>query len=335
MKKYLLPETGKFYKANLHVHSTISDGRWLPQEIKKAYMERGYSIIAYTDHNVMLPHHDLTDENFLALTGVEIDIDEDVTKWSLTRAWHFCAIALDPENDIQPCFHRTEYQQQNAALNKKYVKFDESKPDYVRTYDLDCMNDMLKTFKDSGFFVTYNHPKWSLETYELYMKLENMHAMEVCNSGSWNTGYEERNPKEYDDMLRGGKKIYCIASDDAHMRGTVDAFGGFTMIKADKLEYKTVTRALTDGNFYASEGPLINELWYEDGKVYVTFSPAREAFITKPVRSAGRVKAEEGKLITEAVFDVEDDDIYFRITVEGADGKRAYTNAYFMDEILK
>ncbi|MEE1042931.1 MAG: PHP domain-containing protein [Clostridia bacterium] len=83
MKKYLLPDTGEFYKANLHVHSTLSDGRWLPQEIKKAYMERGYSIIAFTDHNILIPHHDLTDENFLALTGVEIDIDEDVKKLEL------------------------------------------------------------------------------------------------------------------------------------------------------------------------------------------------------------------------------------------------------------
>ena len=32
-------------------------------------------------------------------------------------------------------------------------------------------------------------------------------------------------------------------------------------------------------------------------------------------------------------FNVENDDMFFRITVEGADGKRAYTNAYFIDEL--
>ena len=35
MKKYLLPQNGSFYKANLHCHSTVSDGRWSPEEIKK------------------------------------------------------------------------------------------------------------------------------------------------------------------------------------------------------------------------------------------------------------------------------------------------------------
>ena len=37
MKKYLLPEGGKFYKANLHCHTTVSDGKMTPEEIKKYY----------------------------------------------------------------------------------------------------------------------------------------------------------------------------------------------------------------------------------------------------------------------------------------------------------
>ena len=33
MKKYLLPENGQFYKANLHCHSTVSDGHLTPEEM--------------------------------------------------------------------------------------------------------------------------------------------------------------------------------------------------------------------------------------------------------------------------------------------------------------
>ena len=76
MKKHLLPEGGAWYKANLHCHSTISDGKLTPEELKKVYTEKGYSIIAYTDHNVMLDHSDLNDENFLALVGYELDVSE-------------------------------------------------------------------------------------------------------------------------------------------------------------------------------------------------------------------------------------------------------------------
>ena len=41
MKKYLLPEEGQFYKANLHCHTTVSDGSLTPEEIKAAYKARG------------------------------------------------------------------------------------------------------------------------------------------------------------------------------------------------------------------------------------------------------------------------------------------------------
>ena len=34
MKKFLLPETGNYYKANLHCHTNISDGNLTPEEMK-------------------------------------------------------------------------------------------------------------------------------------------------------------------------------------------------------------------------------------------------------------------------------------------------------------
>ena len=52
------------------------------------------------------------------------------------------------------------------------------------------------------------------------------------------------------------------------------------MIKAEKLNYKTITDALVAGNFYASEGPTIEKLWYEDGKVFIESSPAQAITIT-------------------------------------------------------
>ena len=79
MKKILLGNSKKYYKANLHCHSTISDGAKTPEELKEMYMNQGYSIIAYTDHDIMLPHFELADENFLPLTGFEIEINEKMS----------------------------------------------------------------------------------------------------------------------------------------------------------------------------------------------------------------------------------------------------------------
>ena len=75
MKKYLLPETGNFYKANLHCHTTVSDGKWTPEEVKKNYMAMSYSVIAYTDHDVLIPHPELADENFLPLNSYEMAVN--------------------------------------------------------------------------------------------------------------------------------------------------------------------------------------------------------------------------------------------------------------------
>ncbi len=41
MKKYLLPYSGTFYKANLHVHITVSVGVSTSEEVKKVWRHVG------------------------------------------------------------------------------------------------------------------------------------------------------------------------------------------------------------------------------------------------------------------------------------------------------
>ena len=36
--KNLLPQVDRYFKANLHTHSTISDGKMTREEVKKAYL---------------------------------------------------------------------------------------------------------------------------------------------------------------------------------------------------------------------------------------------------------------------------------------------------------
>ncbi|MBE6688525.1 MAG: PHP domain-containing protein [Ruminococcaceae bacterium] len=337
MKKYLLPQSGRFYKANLHCHSTVSDGRWSPEEIKKRYMEKGYSIVAYTDHDVFILHNELTDKEFLALNGIEYGFNNGVLPKKLSKNCDIGMIALKHDTVIQPCWHRKKYMTPGCTLNfKPFVRFDESKPDFERIYTPECINRMIKEGVDSGFFVTYNHPTWSNEEYTDYINYNGMHAMEICNYGCVASGNDEHNTRIYEEMLKSGKRLLCTATDDNHNKyGEDDSFGGFTVIKAEKLEYETITNALLRGEYYSSEGPVIDELWYEDGMVHITFEPAKLVFTNKMTRNISKVSAPDGEFITEATFAVEDDDGYFRITVVGADGKRAYTNAYFLDDILE
>ena len=334
MKKYLLPKDGNFYKANMHCHTMLSDGQWTPEEVKKAYTEKGYSIVAFTDHDILIPHPELADENFLPLNGCEIEVNEnDDVEWREMKTCHMCCIALEPDNFNQVCYNRSKYLYANAVNQRDRLVVDESKPDFERHYSAEGISAMMKEARDSGFFVTYNHPVSSLERYPDYMSYENMHALEICNGAAVSNGWQDYCPHIYDDMLVGGKRIYCVAGDDAHRIGT--AFGGFTMIKAPKLEYKSITDALVAGHFYASQGPLIDELWIEDGIMHITCPGAEKIVFHAGLRRENKTyHATEGKPVTEGEYQVKPDHGYVRVTVYDKYGRAANTNAYFVEDLL-
>lgn len=67
----LLKTNGKFYKANLHCHTTLSDGKMTAAEVKEYYLKNGYNIVAYTDHSKYAYHKELLSEDFLPIAGFE------------------------------------------------------------------------------------------------------------------------------------------------------------------------------------------------------------------------------------------------------------------------
>lgn len=341
MKKFLLPESGNFYKANLHCHTVYSDGKFTPEEVKKIYKERGYSIVAYTDHDIMIDHGYLADEDFLPLRGYEMEITEPANgrEYKFLKTCHICLIALDPDNLKQVCYHRSKYLFRGALEHRDEVKFYEDEPDFERYYTSERINEMIKIARERGFFVTYNHPSWSLESYPEYIKYEGMNALEIYNSAEV-CGFSDYNPRVYDDILRAGRRIYCIAADDNHNGGVPGtkrdtSFKGATVIKAHKLEYRTITKALEDGNFYATTGPEIYSLYFEDGKVFIECSDAECIMLHTGIRKAEARWAPDGEVLTGASFAVDPDCIYIRLSVRDASGKVANTNAYFTDRLFE
>lgn len=328
MKIELLSKDLNQYKANLHSHSTLSDGRITPEEMKDAYKAKGYSVLAITDHNVFLPHNDLTDEDFLMLNGIEYNVDGG------GKTCHFCAIAGSKEEENQLFFNRTPgyYVWKGGLEAIKQVKYDDSLPDYVRTYGAEGISEMMRGCRDHGYFVTYNHPVWSLERYPEYMSYDGMHAMEIVNYGSVETGYPEVNEQVYDDMLTGGKRIFCVATDDNH---TVDhdAFGAFTMIGAEALNYESVMKALFAGRFYASNGPKITALWVEDGVFHIEVPGAREIRVFTGTRRACRKLGTPDAPVTELSYAPDKECRYVRFTVTDFEGKQAFSQAYYPAEL--
>ena len=320
MRKYLIPQRGNFYKANLHTHSMLSDGKWDPAGIKNWYKAHGYSVVAITDHDLFIPHNDLTDDDFVALNGFELGMHTD--KYGKVKCCHINLIAKNPENTYPVCLHRTKYMFGNAPEYAFMMDFEEDQADTEREYSPEFFNSVFEKGKEKGFFTTYNHPGWSNEQYEQYSLYDGMCAMEIYN----HTG-QDYSPQAYDDLLSQGKKVYCIASDDSHNSET--SLGGFVMIKAKKLEYVAIMKALEAGSFYSSTGAEITALWTEDNYIHIDCTNAVKIVFSTKTRKIELRDTSSVSLV------LDDADEYVRITVIDKDGKMAFTNGYFIKEIFK
>ncbi|MBE6553971.1 MAG: PHP domain-containing protein [Ruminococcaceae bacterium] len=331
MKQYIIPESGQFYRANLHCHSTNSDGDLPPEKIKEIYKAAGYSVVAYSDHNVLIDHSDLDDEDFLTLTSVEIDVNKKTAfSWNKSPCYHINFYPDDQHNTAIPCFNPKYVWGKREDLRDAQVYVGE--PDFERDYE--NVSDMINEFAKHGFMAMLNHPTWSLQTMEDYKNLDttNIFAMEMYNHGCYVMGWDEINGHVYDELLRRGDKLFCTATDDNHNHapyGTADwdSLGGFVMIKAPALTHKDIYQALKAGNFYASMGPEIRELYMEDGYLYVKTSPAAKIILTTSVRQARIVyPTTTHSTLTEARFNLNRiHPGYVRLTVFDEKGRQAWS----------
>ena len=62
---------GRWYRGNLHTHTTESDGRLSPKEVAEFYRSRGYDFLCLTDHEKASDPKGLPKRGFLVFTGLE------------------------------------------------------------------------------------------------------------------------------------------------------------------------------------------------------------------------------------------------------------------------
>ncbi len=332
--RYLLPNVKTFFKANLHTHSTISDGRLKPQELKEIYKSRGYSILCLTDHNMVADHSDMNEPDFLMLTGVEVNTSQKVFH-SRKKTYHLNLIAKRPDLLWQP-FPRvdpTEDALPHVAKAQVEGLSNECSPEAV--------NAVIAAANEKGFLVSYNHPGWSLQEYPDYAPLKGLWAMELVNYGSTFMGYDDRdNSRVYRDLISLGTPVVPLGTDDCH--SARDVCGAWTMIGAESLAYGDVIRAMEKGDLYASTGPEIHALTLEDNILTVRCSDARAVTLESSNRFARSAKPiHNDGLLREAQFDItpwrnasgQTQEDWLRIVVHGPYGHYAATRAYFRKEL--
>ena len=254
MRKFLLPMTGRFYKANLHTHTTVSDGKFTPEEAKALYQSKGYSVVAFTDHEIMVPHEDLCDDKFVAITSYELAVSDG--PWNPSaKCYHLNYFSPDPARTKS----RTICASRVWGNAKQYLTEDVEKYGAAnREYSKNWVQWVVDTAAYEGALISFNHPIWSLQTKDDYSGITGLWGMEWHNTGCTIAGYED-NIQPVTDLLReGNRQVYPLATDDCH--GLPDYFGGWVQIKANSLTYDKIFEALKAGNFYSSNGPSIKTL---------------------------------------------------------------------------
>ena len=340
--KHLLPPVN-YYKTNLHSHTTVSDGKLTPEQLRDAYKEKGYSILAITDHSVMVQHQDLNQEDFLLLTGAEIDMEEVDNPVNIyNRKLHMCVISKDPMKQWLP--FRDPRPISTSVPYEAVCQF----ADLPRYYNHEDINAAIAECNRQGMLVIYNHPCWSLESYPDYAPMEGLWGMEYRNSGCIAEGYDENNGRVYQDFCMLGKRIMPVCADDTHTalhrsNGYPVLGESWNMIGAEALTYEKVIEAMEKGNLYASCGPEITSLTLDGNTLRITCSAVARVQLLTHARMSSMVHDEENGAITEATFDITKwrkssagkDYAFLRLIVTDSCGRYAVTRAYSPSELTE
>ena len=325
------------FKANLHCHSTRSDGKLTPEELKQAYKAKGYSVLAITDHESPKDHSSLNEPDFLLLTGYEayIRTSPDCRYDVFAPEIHLNLFAREAQNETLICYNPAccKYltEEQQAAVRKAGTQ-------RTREYATDYINEFIRTANENGYLVAYNHPVWSMEDESRIMTYDGIFSMEMVNGNSDSLNGIEYNGPLYDKLLRNGKHWFVHASDDNHNSYPFghpqnDSFRAFTMISADELSYEAVIDAMEHGNMYSSTGPLIHSLSFENGTVNIECSPASRVICHFGSKHPYSVYAQAGQTFTSAAVELHPQARYLRVTVTDAYGHNADTRAFSREEL--
>lgn len=327
------------FKANLHSHTTLSDGNLTPEQCVEAYKSHGYQVLALTDHEAPYAHHRFTTEEFLMITGYEAYIRPS-SECILDRFGpeiHMNLFAKDPDNQTfigyDPNYCKYLSDVQAAALPKsRDLGPRQYSPAYIQSF-IDCA-------VENGYLVTYNHPCWSMESQEDILNLNNIFSLEVFNTCSVTESASEENLALYDALLRRGKFWHLHGADDNHNNAPLDdylsdSFGSWTMILAPELSYSAIIEALEQGRFYASTGPTIHALEIKDGKANLEFSNAVRVIMHSSPKYGKNVWMPDGSEFNCADFDIPDFVPYVYFTVLDKHGKKAHTRAFRREEFSR
>ncbi|MCL2545817.1 MAG: hypothetical protein FWE06_01300 [Oscillospiraceae bacterium] len=266
-----LIEGGQWYKGNLHLHTTMSDGHLDPAGAVAVYRDHGYHFLAVTDHGKWGIHDDLQSDDFIIFGGTELGK-------SLSGDDGFChhTVHMAIPGDT-PFVHGQDVHELSKDMDMQQT--------------IDYMN-------ANGCVSIYCHPRWSHVSMEAYSSIANCIGMEIYNNASELACACGESVSYFERSMWAGDKMLAFACDDAHRRSGY--LGGWITVKAKSLTHKDVMDAIKAGSFYASTGgPEIHDFYVEDGVAHIKCEPSKTISVFGDASVGGRYPVESDILMTE------------------------------------
>ena len=297
-------EEGRFYRGNLHCHSTRSDGLLEPEAVLSAYRDAGYDFVCLSDHFEeeygwrVTDTRYLRDEGFTTIVGAELSS----APWEDRHAYWVTAAGLPLDFEAPPADDHAE---------------------------------SIRRAGDLGAFVVMLHPGLNnlpLAAADGLPALDAVHAVEVYNHNCAMAALPDRANGAYmlDGLLEKGRRVLVNAGDDAHFGHPRDRFGGWVEVHCDRLDPDVLLESLKAGRYYSTQGPALREMIQDGERLRVETSDAYTISLTgggDRWQSVSECHGEGGTPITEAEFDLTPfRGSYCRVTVVDMAGKRAWSN---------
>lgn len=292
-------QAGRFFKGNLHTHSTTSDGVLPADEVCRRYRERGYDFICLSDHFLPAYDYPVTDtrpfrtEGFTTILGAEVHVPAT----DLGEKWHLLANGLPL--DFEP------------------------------TREGETAPEIAARCAAAGAFVSIVHPAWYSLSLDDARTITAAHAVEVYNHTSQVKTDRGDGTVLLDALLAQGHRVNALACDDAHFEFD-DAFGAWVMVKADGRDPDALLAALKAGHYYSSTGADLHDIRFEGDELVVECSPAVGVFLQGKGSRATQVV---GRDLTQVRLPAHKlgKHSFLRVTVVDAQGRRAWSNPIWRD----
>jgi len=290
---------GNWYKGNLHIHTTESDGAKTPAEIAEHYRRSGYDFICITDHDKVADVHGLSSDDFVVIPGAEVKASGD------DAGFGYDILALNV----------TEVEGSTSDAN---------------------VNEVIRAIKAKGGEAVIAHPYlWGLTTNDLLLAQEYL-GIEIFNTSCHFGVGKGCSTVLWDGLLARNRKVWGFAADDVHWlfndHRPNDVCGGWIMVKAAELSREHIFQAIRKGRFYASSGPSIRNISVTEESVGVETSEVKVInFIADRFRGES-FTSPDGKPMTSATYCRKGPEKYLRVECITFDGHTAWSNPLWIGE---